>query len=76
MRVKAEERLTAKELAAALKKSLCFVYDMRTLGFEMPGRTATVTEAVEFLRANGNIRRRAAEVRRGIKRDEMVISRA
>jgi hypothetical protein len=47
-----EELLPAKELAGKLRRSYHFVLQMKRRGFEMPGGTATLTEAREFLRAN------------------------
>jgi hypothetical protein len=47
-----EKLLTVKELAFELRRSTKFVYAMRALGFEMPGGTATVTEARAWLMKN------------------------
>ena len=52
-----EEKLCAKELAAALGVSTRYVYAMRSCGFPMAGlkrhnRTATVTAAVAWIKAN------------------------
>jgi hypothetical protein len=44
------ELLTRKELAAALKRHVSYVSAMRRKGFKMPGGTATLAEAREFLR--------------------------
>lgn len=44
--------LTIKELAAVLGKSRTYVHAMIAAGFEMPGRTATLQEARDWLRAN------------------------
>lgn len=45
-----EKLYTAKELAWELRRSYKFVCLMRKRGFEMPGGTATVSEAREWLR--------------------------
>ena len=44
------ELLTTKQLARMLKRHPNYVYAMRALGFPMPGGTATVDEAREWLR--------------------------
>lgn len=44
-----EKRMTAKELAYELRKSVNYVYGMRACGFSMPGGTATLSAAVEWL---------------------------
>lgn len=44
--------LTPKELAGLLRRHTSFVYAMRRAGFQMPGGTATLTEAREWLRLN------------------------
>ena len=41
--------LTVKELAFELRRSVNYVYSMRKAGFQMPGGTATLTEARAFL---------------------------
>lgn len=45
------ELMTVKELAAAMKRSPWYVYAMRRAGFPMPGGTATVQEARDWLAA-------------------------
>lgn len=53
MTTQAPEKLfTAKELAAELRRGYRFVQSMRARGFVMPGGTATLTEARDWLRAN------------------------
>lgn len=47
-----EQPLTAKELAIALNRSLRYVRYMKAKGFEMPGNTATYTEAKRWLVRN------------------------
>jgi hypothetical protein len=44
--------LTSKELAAALKRSLDYVYAMRKAGFPMPGKRATLAAALVWLSDN------------------------
>jgi hypothetical protein len=44
--------LTSKELAAALKRSLDYVYAMRKRGFPMPGERATLAAALVWLSDN------------------------
>jgi hypothetical protein len=46
------ELLTCKELASALGRGVCYVYDMRAMGFAMPGGKATLDEARSFLARN------------------------
>ena len=46
------ELLTSKELAAALKRSIDYVYAMRKAGFPMPGKRATLTDALAWLSDN------------------------
>lgn len=46
--------LFADELADALRRSRCYIYAMKKSGFAMPGGTATVAEAREWLRAHPN----------------------
>ena len=41
-----------KELASLLRRNVSFVYKMKARGFVMPGGTATLTEAREWLRVN------------------------
>jgi hypothetical protein len=57
-----EPLLTSKELATALRRHVTYVYAMRLLGFEMPGGTATLSEARAWLVSNrpprGNGRKR------------------
>lgn len=52
--------LTSKELADALRRSLSYVYKMRSLGFPMPGGVATIAEARAWLTDNPNPRKRVA----------------
>lgn len=47
-----EQYLTVSELAWELKRSVWYVYAMRRDGFVMPGGTATVKEAKDWLRAH------------------------
>lgn len=49
-----ENLLFADELAEALRRSRCYIYAMKKAGFAMPGGTATVAEAREWLRAHPN----------------------
>jgi hypothetical protein len=51
--------LTSKELAAALKRSLDYVYAMRKAGFPMPGKRATLADALAWLADNPNPTRKA-----------------
>jgi hypothetical protein len=53
------ELLTSKELAAALKRSLDYVYAMRKAGFPMPGKRATLAAALTWLADNPNPTRKA-----------------
>ena len=46
--------LTSKELAAALKRSIDYVYAMRKAGFPMPGKRATLADALAWLADNPN----------------------
>jgi hypothetical protein len=48
----ADRLFTVKELAGELKRSRRFVTWMRQRGFQMPGGTATLAEARDWLRAN------------------------
>lgn len=47
-----EKLLSRKELAAALGRAESYVDAMRKLGFEMPGKRAYLSRAVEFLKSN------------------------
>lgn len=47
-----EKLLKPKELAAALRRNVSFVYAMRRRGFVLPGGTATLTEARAWLILN------------------------
>jgi hypothetical protein len=58
MITKFEKLLSIKELAEALGKHRNYVGAMKARGFEMPGGTATVTEAREWLKNNPHPRRR------------------
>lgn len=51
-----EELLFPEELAAALRRSRTYVFAMKRAGFEMPGGSATLTEAREWLRENPGFR--------------------
>ena len=44
--------LTCKELAAALKRSTRYVYEMKRAGFPMPGKRATLAAALKWLETN------------------------
>jgi hypothetical protein len=44
-----EKLLRPKELCAALQRSRTYLWCMKRLGFRMPGGTATLTEARDFL---------------------------
>lgn len=44
-----ERLLRPKELAEALRRDISYVYAMRRRGFRLPGGTATLTEAREWL---------------------------
>lgn len=46
------ELLRPKELAARLRRATSYVYAMKARGFPMPGGTATLEEAREWLRKN------------------------
>lgn len=46
------KRLTICELARELGRSRTYVHAMKAAGFKMPGRMATVGEAIDFLRDN------------------------
>jgi hypothetical protein len=46
------ELLTKVELANRLKRSEWYITSMKRAGFEMPGGTATLEEAREWLRSN------------------------
>ncbi len=58
MKADHQELLTCKELAVLLKRHLSYVYAMRRAGFTMPGNTATLAEAREWLRHNKPARNR------------------
>ena len=60
MRTQQPELLTCKELAAALRRNVSFVWAMRRQGFIMPGGTATLEEARVWLLAHPQPRRNAA----------------
>lgn len=45
-------RLSAKELAHALRRSRGYIAAMKRRGFRMPGGTCTLEEALEWLDAN------------------------
>jgi hypothetical protein len=47
-----EPLLSCKELAEALRRHVRYVYAMRAKGFVMPGGSATLTEAREWLAKN------------------------
>lgn len=47
-----EELLLPKELAAKLRRPVPYVYAMRRAGFEMPGKLATLSSALEWLSKN------------------------
>jgi hypothetical protein len=59
-----EPLLTAKELAAVLKRHVAYVYAMKRNGFPMPARRATVTDALEWLLENPAPRRKRKGIRR------------
>ena len=44
-----EQLLTAKELAAALRRHPTYVYAMRKAGFPMPGFRATLSAAIAWV---------------------------
>ena len=46
------ELLYPKELAAALRRSRTYVFAMKRAGFPMPGGTATLQEARDWLRTH------------------------
>lgn len=50
--------LKPKELAAVLRRNVKFVYAMKANGFAMPGGTATIEEAREWLTLHPNPRSR------------------
>lgn len=50
--------LTAKEIAAALRRHPSYVYAMRRRGFPMPGKRATLTEAQSWLQKHPEPRKR------------------
>lgn len=47
------DRLTAKELAFRLRRHVSYVYAMKRRGFQMTGGTASMDEALRWLRKNG-----------------------
>jgi len=53
-----DERLTAKELAARPRKHATYIYAMTRRGFPMPGRTATLRQALDWLTKNPHPRRK------------------
>jgi hypothetical protein len=53
-----EQLLTAKELAARLRKHVSYVYAMRREGFRMPGRVATIRAALVWLARHSGPRAR------------------
>lgn len=61
--------LTVSELAWELNRSVWYVYAMRKDGFQMPGGTATVEEAKEWLKNNTGFV--AIKVMRAKKRKEI-----
>ncbi len=60
--------LTAKELAAALRRHLNYVDAMKRAGFLMPGGTATVDEARAWLARNPPPRARSQLMRTSSRR--------
>lgn len=50
---KESDLLTCKELATSLRHHVSYVYAMRARGFKMPGGTATLEEAREWLQRFG-----------------------
>lgn len=44
--------MTRKELASALRKHVTYISAMKRQGFQMPGRVATLSSAIEFLQHN------------------------
>lgn len=55
-----DEPLDVKGLAIALKRAESYVYDMRTMGFFMPGGRATVRMAMCWLSDHPDFSRRQA----------------
>lgn len=47
-----EERLFPQELADKLRRGRCYIFAMKKAGFKMPGGTATLTGALEWLSEN------------------------
>lgn len=47
-----EKLLYPDELADALRRGRCYVFAMKKAGFAMPGGTATLSEARDWLRRN------------------------
>lgn len=50
MKTDIEPLLYPDELAAALRRGRCYVFAMKKAGFIMPGGTATLSEARDWLR--------------------------
>ena len=63
--------LTASELAWELRRSVWYVYGMKKAGFIMPGGTATVEEAKEWLRSHPNFSARKAKMGEYPKRNSI-----
>ncbi len=55
--------LTSKEIAAALRRNVSYVYAMKRRGFDMPGGRATLDEARSWLRLNPAPRRARGQLR-------------
>ena len=51
-----DKLLYPDELADALRRGRCYIYAMKKAGFSMPGGTATLTEARDWLRQNSNFK--------------------
>ena len=51
-----EKLLYPDELADALRRGRCYIYAMKKCGFSMPGGTATLAEARDWLRQNPNFK--------------------
>ena len=51
-----EPFLSAKELAYYLGRHVNYIYLMKKAGFPMPGRRATLSDAIQWLEANPNWR--------------------
>jgi hypothetical protein len=56
--------LTAKELASALRRSVKYVYAMKSHGFQMPGGLATLAEARSWLVRNPPPRGKRVDVKK------------